>query len=244
MDGPKVTNSLPCSPVMADLAFGHMLETPCIPHYQPKGGDNVMGADNQQERLIQLGWVIGFVDGEGCFSIGFVRQAKRTGRKGYKTGYQVAHEFAVTQGASSVSCLHELREFFGVGQVLLNTRYDNHKEHLYRFVVRKRQHLLNVILPFFRTHPLHTTKQTNFEKFARCVELVEAGHHLTREGLMEIVEIAQTMNSQKPRTEVIRILRDQTPNSETSDEGMVPTARRRAGTEPQVLSAQQQSLFE
>jgi hypothetical protein len=79
--------------------------------------ENPNGAENQQERLIELrGWVIGFVDGEGCFSIGFVRQPNRTNRKGYKTGYQVAHEFAVTQGAQSVSCLHELKEFFGVGR--------------------------------------------------------------------------------------------------------------------------------
>ena len=55
-----------------------MLENPSIPHYHPKGGDNVMGADNQQERLIQLGWVTGFVDGEGCFS------------KGYKAGYEIS----------------------------------------------------------------------------------------------------------------------------------------------------------
>jgi hypothetical protein len=99
----------------------------------------VSGAGNQQERLIQIGWVIGFVDGEGCFSIGFVRQPDRNGRKGYKTGYQVAHEFAVTQGARSVSCLHELRDFFDVGGVVANWRYDNHKEHLYRYVVRARQ---------------------------------------------------------------------------------------------------------
>jgi hypothetical protein len=45
-----------------------------------------MGADNQQESLVKRGWVIGFVDGEGCFSIGFYRQSNRKGRKGYKTG--------------------------------------------------------------------------------------------------------------------------------------------------------------
>ena len=81
------------------------------------GSDNPNGAENQQERLRQEGWVIGFVDGEGCFSIGFIRQAGGRGRSGYRTGYQVAHEFAVTQGAQSVSCLHELQSFFGVGQV-------------------------------------------------------------------------------------------------------------------------------
>ena len=156
--------------------------------------------------------MIGFVDGEGCFSIGFVRQGMRTDRSGYRTGYQVSHEFAVTQGASSVACLHELREFFGVGTVVANRRYDNHREHLYRFVVRRRIDLLGRIIPFFREHPMRTSKQQNFEKFARCVELVAHGRHLSRSGLIEIAEIAQTMNRRKPRDDLIRILRGHTPS--------------------------------
>jgi hypothetical protein len=176
-------------------------------------GDNVSGAENQQERLIeQRGWVIGFVDGEGCFSIGFVRQHDRAGRKGYKTGYQVSHDFVVTQGASSVSCLYELREFFGVGQVYVNRRSDNHREHLHRYSVCRRQDLLERIVPFFQEHPLRTSKRRDFEKFASCVELIAGGRHLTREGLLEIVEIVQTMNRRKPRPELIRILRGHTPD--------------------------------
>ena len=112
------------------------------------------GAENQQERLIEFtGWVIGFVDGEGCFSIGLVGQPDRAGRKGYRTGYQVSHDFVVTQGASSVECLFELREFFGVGEVYVNRRHDNHREHLYRYSVTRRQELLERIIPFFREHP-------------------------------------------------------------------------------------------
>ncbi len=63
------------------------------------------GAENQQERLVSLGWIVGFVDGEGCFSIGFVRQAGGGPRIAYETGWQVSHEFAVTQAhaASTVS---------------------------------------------------------------------------------------------------------------------------------------------
>ncbi len=175
--------------------------------------DNVTGAENQQERLIeQRGWVIGFVDGEGCFSIGFVRQSDRTGRRGYKTGYQVSHEFAVTQGASSVECLHELREFFGVGQVLANRRFDNHREHLYRYVVRRREDLLETIIPFFQRSPLHTAKRLDFQKFAFCVELIAGGRHLTREGLAEIAQVTETMNRRKPRNELVRILRGHTPD--------------------------------
>ena len=174
--------------------------------------NNPTSADNQQERLIKRGWVIGFVDGEGCFSIGFIRQPSRIGRKGYKTGFQVSHEFAVTQGAKSVSCLHELRDFFGIGQVIINNRYDNHKEHLYRYVVRKRKDLLEVIIPFFQENPMHSSKRIDFEKFVQCIELIESGYHLTCQGLIDIAEITQTMNRQKPRNDLIRILRDYTPN--------------------------------
>ena len=37
------------------------------------GSDNPSGADNQQERPGFEEWVVGFVDGEGCFSISVVR---------------------------------------------------------------------------------------------------------------------------------------------------------------------------
>ena len=119
---------------------------------------------------------------------------------------------AVTQGAQSISCLYELQSFFGVGRVLPNRRYDDHREHLFRYVVRRRADLLRVIIPFFREHPMHTTKQGNFEKFARCVEMMDAGHHLSREGLADIAEVMETMNRQKPRTDLLRILRGHTPN--------------------------------
>ena len=69
----------------------------------------------EDERLILIGWITGFVDGEGCFSINFIRQPDRRARKGYKTGFQVGHEFVVTQGAKSVDVLYAFVEFFGIG---------------------------------------------------------------------------------------------------------------------------------
>jgi LAGLIDADG endonuclease len=176
------------------------------------GSDNPDGADNQQERLIEIGWVVGFVDGEGCFSIGFVRQANRAGRRGYRAGYQVTHRFAVTQGAGSMASLEALHEFFGVGRLKANPRRDNHREHLVQFVVDRRSELLERIIPFFRAHELRTSKRQDFEKFAACLELMAADRHLTREGVIEIAEIAQTMNRKTPRSDLIGILRDHTPN--------------------------------
>jgi hypothetical protein len=131
-----------------------------------------------------------------------------------------------------------LRGYFGVGGVYANTRYDNHREALYRFVVRKRCDLRNVVIPFFREYPLRTAKAADFTKFAYCVEQMDRGQHLTKAGLADLVEIVATMNRQKPRTELIRILRDHTPDPETSGEDMVPSAWRHAGRHAASASAQ------
>lgn len=217
MNGPKVEIAAPRAgnSAVCIWPYAGKPEYPALPSDVRLGvyhGDNVAGAENQQERLVRVGWVVGFVDGEGCFSIGFVRQSGGGRRIGYRTGWQVSHEFAVTQGERSPRCLHELHEFFGIGQILVNRRYDNHREHLYRYAVRKRADLLDSVIPFFRQYPMRTPKQNDFEGFAECVELISAGHHLTVDGLIEIAKITETMNRRKSRQDLIRILRDHTPD--------------------------------
>ena len=97
-------------------------------------------------------------------------------------------------------------------RVLENRRYDNHREHLQRYVVRRRIDLLETIIPFFREYPMLSSKQRDFEKFARCVELIATASHLTVDGLIEIAHITEGMNRRKPRHDLIRILRGHTPD--------------------------------
>ena len=177
------------------------------------GSDNPSSAGNQQERPISADWVVGFVDGEGCFSIGFVRQPARARRKGYRAGYQVFHRFVVTQGARSAACLEELKEFFGVGRLYVNRRHDNHKEDLHQYCVSRREQLLGTVIPFFQRHPLRTSKAEDFIRFTQCVEICRSGRHLSAGGLIEIAEIAEQMNHRKSRRELIGILRGHTPDT-------------------------------
>jgi hypothetical protein len=125
-------------------------------------------------------------------------------------GWQVRPEFAVVQGASSVTVLHDLVEFFGCGRVYRNRRHDNHREDLFRYSAYRFVDLRDVIVPFFQAHELRTSKRANFDKFAYIVHLMDGRHHLTRSGLIEIAEVVQTMNHRKPST-ALRILRDHTP---------------------------------
>jgi hypothetical protein len=188
------------------------------------GSDNAESAENQQERLFTTGWLVGFVDGEGCFSRPVLRNSSM------RLGWQVQPSFAVVQGESSREVLEEMVSFFGCGRVYRNRRRDNHRDDLLRYCVGRFEHLRDVIVPFFSTNPLRTSKRGNFERFAQVIDLMALRRHLTVRGLIEIAEIAQTMNFRKP-SEALRILRDHTPTlfpvSREEDEMARPLRRRR-----------------
>jgi hypothetical protein len=168
------------------------------------GSDNVRGAENQQERLWNHGWIVGFVDGEGCFSCPLFRHHKTT------LGWQLQPTFVVVQSESSREVLEDLVRAFGCGKVYVNHRYDNHREDLYRYYVARFADLRDIIVPFFSENPLRTAKRENFEKFAEIIGLMDSRSHLTIGGMAKIAEIVETMNHRKP-SEFLRILRDHTP---------------------------------
>jgi hypothetical protein len=152
------------------------------------GSDNPSGADNQQERPGIEQWIVGFVDGEGCFSISVVRNP------GCRLGWQVQHEFSVTQAAPSRPAIQLLVEQFGCGQIIEDTRTDNHRHPLLRFSVKRRSDLVATVVPFFEEHPLITAKRADFEQFALVLELMGAGAHLHGDGLRRIASITEGMN--------------------------------------------------
>jgi hypothetical protein len=77
--------------------------------------------------------------------------------------------------------------------------------------VNRREDLVRAVVPFFEAHPLRTAKRRDFEKFARCMRLIADNRHLDVGGLVEIAEVAETMNRKTSRQDLIRILRGHTP---------------------------------
>jgi hypothetical protein len=154
--------------------------------------DNPTGADNQQERPGIEQWIVGFVDGEGCFSCP-VQRNNRMSR-----GWQVQPRFAVVQGERSANALELLEDYFGCGRIYRNRRHDNHKEDLLTYNVYRWHDLRGVIVPFFEEHPLITAKREDFEKFKEVLSMMDRRMHLSIEGLTEIAKITETMNHRKP----------------------------------------------
>ena len=127
-------------------------------------------------------WIVGFVDGEGCFHVSVTNNTGMTLKK------QVLPEFTVVQHQRNIQVLYALKSFFKCGVV--RTNHEDRKA--YR--VRGHQNLFSTIIPFFEKHKLKTTKRLDFEMFRDVVILMEHEKHLTVEGLQSIEEISQKMN--------------------------------------------------
>ena len=74
----------------------------------------------------------------------------------------------------------------------------NHGDRM-AYRVRSIEHLLSSIVPFFVKHPLKTRKRIAFEKFRRILLMMEAGEHLTTDGVDRIRQIAGQMNRGQSR---------------------------------------------
>ena len=127
--------------------------------------------------------ISGFVDGEGCFCVSF-QPSKR-----HRFGWEVRPSFSVSQNADTAELLYVIQEKWGCGFI----RPDRSDKTL-KFEVRNVGNLVAKVLPHFRAYPLMSSKQADFERFARICELVSIEKHLEREGFEQIVRLAMEMN--------------------------------------------------
>ena len=197
-NGPKVNDSL------ALVKLNYMRETPhTADQYSLSNGQQSKSdgqGDNPQGRLqtmenpqrlyvqphpgrLEAQWVVGFVDGEGCFFVAIDPHSERT------SGFQVLPEFTVVQHQRDVQLLHALKQFFGCGVVRRN-----HGERL-AYRVRSLDHLNEKIVPFFEKHPLKSKKRVDFLKFRKILQLMTKQEHLKRDGIEGIRAIAKMMNT-------------------------------------------------
>ena len=128
-------------------------------------------------------WIVGFVDGEGCFHVGINQN------QSMNLGFQVLPEFTVVQHQVDEQVLYGLKDYFGCGVVRVN-----HGSRL-SYRVRGHTNLRDRIIPFFEKHKLKTRKNVDFKKFRKVILLMEKGEHLKPEGLEKIRKIKASMNS-------------------------------------------------
>ena len=141
--------------------------------------ENPSGADNQQETAqseleLDPQWVVGFVDGEGYFSVSVHRNrnVRPTG------GWQLQPVFQTYQHRRYRVVLEAMVSFFGCGRI----RSKGNKSSVLTYAVDSLRDLEGAILPFFGHHRL-VIEGDDFRKFASILRSMRGKEHLTTDEL-------------------------------------------------------------
>jgi hypothetical protein len=143
------------------------------------------------ERLIglpmrQLGpYLAGFVDGEGCFSVSISRHLTA------RYGFFINPIFQVYQHPNH-------REILEVFQWVLQTGKIRQKSPTnigLVYCIDSNKTIVEKVIPFFEKFPL-AVKSEDFLKFKRVTSLLLEKGHRTKPGMLQILEIAYSMNAQ------------------------------------------------
>src|SRR6266849_6124396 len=128
-------------------------------------------------------YISGYAAGEGCFTVSIAPRAT------LKVGWEVRPSFSVSQNGDRAEVLHALQAYFGCGGI----RPDRSDKTL-KWETRRLEDLVERVIPHFVRYPLLSGKRLDFERFAFVCQLMAAGAHRSREGLIQIVSVARDMN--------------------------------------------------
>jgi hypothetical protein len=137
-------------------------------------------------------YIVGLVDGEGSFTV-YVKNPDSD--KQVKRRTKVEPRFFLKLIERDKEILDELKNYFGCGNVYFQKDTRANHQNCYRYEVSNREHLENVIIPFFKRNSLRLrSKKSDFETFCTIFGMIRKGDHFTDEGLRSIYALKQTMH--------------------------------------------------
>ena len=136
--------------------------------------------------MLEPSWIVGFVDGEGCFSVSLHKNERYATRS---FGWQINPTFHLYQHEGHRDILEAVRQHFGVGRIASKGPGSS----VLTYSVQRRSDVAQVIVPFFEQHQL-LVKARDFEAFAEVVAGLSRGEHFTRVGFERLVRLAYSMN--------------------------------------------------
>lgn len=137
-------------------------------------------------------YIVGLVDGEGSFTA-FVRNLEDSTERVRRT--RIEPRFYIRLIEKDKEILYALKKYFGCGSVYYQKDARKNHQNCYRYEVFNRNHLVKVIIPFFRRHHLKlSSKAKDFRIFCELMRRIRKGEHLTADGLQKLYKLKQQMH--------------------------------------------------
>lgn len=157
--------------------------------------------------MISAERIMGFVEGEGCFSIGIGKYIDRKPRKGGRRCnikqphlFRVNPSFRLTICAADRQILEEVKNTLGVGQIYEQKRalQDQKQQNIAHYYTGGLNECLRV-KEFFQGQKFYTRKGHDFQLWCQCLEIIQSGRHLEKEGILALCDIRDQMNYRKTK---------------------------------------------
>jgi len=158
--------------------------------------------------MISDEYIMGFIEGEGCFSISLGRyvdgHSRKTNRKNKLVKknkalpFVVKPSFRVGVSVKDKFVLEQIKERFGFGGLHLQKRSKkpgNRQDHV-QFYVSTCEHLY-LLADYFKKQRFYTTKGNDFKLWAECLDIIKSKRHLKKEGFIELCKLRAQMNPVK-----------------------------------------------
>ena len=116
-------------------------------------------------------WLVGFTDGDGCFSV-------------VKSGATYRLQYSLSQSAYNLRILYYVKNNLGYGSVSKSS-----KQSWGNFIITDRKVLNKVIFPIFDKYPLLTSKYFNYLRFKKAYDILENKNLTTIEKNKEIEKL-------------------------------------------------------
>jgi hypothetical protein len=146
-------------------------------------------AEGRTKPLLSADYIVGLVDGEGCFYVNVPKSER------YNAGARVELGFYIKMQEKDRPVLERVKQTIGCGAVYYQKETRPNHCQCFRYTVTAHRDVLDKIIPFFLRHPLQCpSKLKNFRIFSKIVELVRQRKHLTEEGVRQIRLYKTQMN--------------------------------------------------
>ncbi|MDD4251299.1 MAG: LAGLIDADG family homing endonuclease [Candidatus ainarchaeum sp.] len=158
--------------------------------------------------MLSKDYILGFVEGEGCFNITLqryvdyhTRKTKRSNSKKLNAfPFRVKPSFRIVCAKRDQKVLEEIREIIGVGEIYTNYRKNSTKhQNIAHYYVQTLSDLIKV-RDFFKNCIFMTTKGSDFNYWCQCLDIIYLKKHQTKEGFLEICRIRGLMNTHSGKT--------------------------------------------
>ena len=139
------------------------------------------------EKPLNPHWITGFVQADGTFGLNYIKDER------VRLGFNCQPQFSISQHKRDLTILKRILNDLGCGLLIPSSP----KRDVHRISISSMNSLVNIVIPFFERYPLSGSKNLDFKDFSKGIQIIKNKAHLTSEGLAELKDLANAMNSNR-----------------------------------------------